>query len=32
MNGRALSATLVTTVLLAVASSAHAGTALNAIK
>ena len=32
MNGRSLSATLVTTVLLAVASSAHAGTALNAIK
>jgi len=32
MNGRTLNATLVTTVLLAVASSAHAGTALNAIK
>ncbi len=32
MNGRTLNATLVTTVLLAVVSSAHAGTALNAIK
>ncbi|MCB1794609.1 MAG: amino acid ABC transporter substrate-binding protein [Candidatus Competibacteraceae bacterium] len=32
MNGRTLSATLVTTVLLIVASSAHAGTTLNTIK
>ena len=32
MHERTVSATLVTTVLLAVASSAHAGTALNAIK